>query len=644
MPLARITALLAASLLMAPAAAQVANPPRSDHDAVASRFRAGQEAMRARRFPEAEAEYREVLALVPGLSEARANLGLVLFLQGEYAGSVAELERVIRERPDLSTAHLFLGLGHLKLGAPGKAIPPLEFSLEASPGNLEARRALAACHLAKADYASAVREFQAAFAHSRDKPEAWFLLGRDYMSLMRELAGSLVVGEPDSVWAVRLGADMLGLSQAWDAAARYYETAVGKRPDLPGLHQSLGRARLMLGDLDAAEEQFRAELRADPHAERAWLGLAEVNLARGDGAAALENVDEVWKTFPHWLAHAPGFPARPIAGESALELIAGLSRADGGPSRFLQAVLFAQSGDEGRARLQRSLFEKELEGVPVRAPGAQRADELCRAHAYAACATEMESRPSLPRGDLLLLGRAYLALGREERAVIAFTHAMRGADNPPPEAVYWTVRTLQSLADEAFRRVEELAPGSWRAHQLRAEAHRQRQADDEALAEYGRAIALKPDAAELHRSVGLIHLLNSDYDAAQRSLERALALDGANPRTLYLAGRLYVARQQHAESIRFLEAALRLDPNLVEARPTLGRAYLRVGRYREAATELQRGLDLDYYGDIHYSLFQAYRQLGRLDAAKQALDRSVAMRKSSFARDRSKFDRWIKSE
>ena len=640
---ARVVALLVSTFcLTAGAPAQPGDG--SQREAVMSRFLAGQKAMQAGQFGLAETEYRGVLELAPELSEARANLGLVLFLQSKYEETVAQLERVVAEKPELLVAHLFLGLGHLKLGSPAKAIPSLERSLKNSPGNLEARRALAACYLARSDYAGAVREFQAAFLHGQDKTDAWFRLGQDYMNLMSELAGRLVIGQPGSVWASRLGADMLGLSQAWDAAVPYYEAAIEKRPDLPGLHHSLGRARLLLGDRIEAERHFRAELQVDPRSEQAWLGLAEVNLARGDSAAALDDVGKVWNSFPHWLVQRPDFLAQRIPPESALKLIGALPRADGGPSRFLQAVLFDQSGDAERARLHRSLLERELEKAPTRVPGSLRPGELCRNHMYSACVGAMESSPSLTRGDLLLLGRAYLALRRDERAVIAFTHAMRGSEVPSPEAIYWTARTLQSLADRCFQRVEEIAPGSWRVHHLRAEAHRQRQADDEAIAEYRRAIEIKPDEAELHRSVGLIYLLNNAYDEAQQSLERALELDVGNPRTLYSVGRLYVARQQHAESIPFLQDALRRDPNLIEARPSLGRAYLRVGRFEEAAAELEQSLAFDYYGDIHYSLFQAYRQLGQLEDAKKALDRSMAMRKNSFARDRGKFNRWIKSE
>lgn len=610
----------------------------------ASRFRAAQAALQEGRFADAEDGFRSLLEADPDIAEARANLGLALFLQGEYAPAVTELEAVAAAHPDLSVAHLFLGLGHLKLGAPAKAIPALERSLETAPGNLDARRALAACYLAEGDYAGAVREHQAVHSLTPDKTEAWHVLGRNYMNLMSELGGRLVRSQPDSAWAARLGADMLGLSSAWESSVQYYESALATDPDIPGLRASLGSARLRLGDHEAAAEDFRTELQVDPYSESALLGLAEVRLARGDAAGALADVERVWETSPRWLAARFDFPVQPIPRETALDLIGRLPRADSGPARFLQAALFQAGGEEERASLQRSLLLSELDRAPARTASEADPRHLCRMHLYVACAESLASRKSLSRADLLTLGRAYFALDDLDRAVVAFTHAMRGAEVEVPEAVYWTVRTLQLLADRCFEQVERLDPASWRAHQMRAEAFQQRQADDEAIAEYRSAIDANPKQAELHRDLGLLYLLNNAYDEAQQALERALELDGANPRTLYFAGRLHVAKQLHAESIRFFEAALRLDPNLVQARPSLGRAYLRAGRAEEAVAELTKGLALDYYGDIHYSLFQAYRRLGKLDEAKAALDRSTAMRKRSFVRDRGKLDRWIKGE
>ncbi len=616
----------------------------SGQDAMAARFAAGHEAMQAGRFVAAEEQFRAVLDSRPDLAEARANLGLVLFLQGEYKESVGELEAVAATDPDLTAAQLFLGLGYLKLGEPGRAIPSLQRSLEESPANLEARGALAACFLAQGDYAGAVREYQAAFAHDPDKTEAWYRLGRQYLKLMSDLAGSLVFARPDSVWTLRLGADMLGLSQAWDAAVSYYEGALERDPSVSGLQASAGAAYLRSGDFVMAERRFLAELDANPRSEASRLGLAAINLQRGDMEAALVQVQRVWESNPQWLASRAELLLDQLSPDSARALVGGLPQENGAPARFLRAELLEHVGEAARAGSQRSRLIHEAESVPVNAPRTLPPADLCRVHRYRECVRALESRPSLARSQLLMMGRAYFELGQIERATIAFTHAMRGSEDPSPEAIYWTVRSLQLMADECFRRVEILAPGSWRVHQMRADAHRQRQADGEAAAEYRKAIDLKPDEPELHRSLGLLHLLNNSLEDAQASLETALQLNAADPRTLYIMGRLLIAKQQHEESIRFLERALRLDPNLIEARPSLGRAYMRAGRFKEASVELEKGLALDHYGDIHYSLFQAHRRLGNPEAAQKALERSTAMRRSSFARDRSKFDRWIKSE
>src|SRR5438067_5277982 len=43
------------------------------------------------------------------------------------------------------------------------------------------------------------------------------------------------------------------------------------------------------------------------------------------------------------------------------------------------------------------------------------------------------------------------------------------------EASYWLARTYQALGAEAYARLEESFPGSWRTHQLRADGYALRQ-------------------------------------------------------------------------------------------------------------------------------------------------------------------------
>ncbi|MGH9343779.1 MAG: hypothetical protein ACRD19_08465, partial [Terriglobia bacterium] len=92
---------------------------------------------------------------------------------------------------------------------------------------------------------------------------------------------------------------------------------------------------------------------------------------------------------------------------------------------------------------------------------------------------------------------------------------------------------------------------------------------------------------------------------------------------------------QPAKAIGYLEKALHYDPSLLEARASLGMAYLKAGKPALAVPQLQESAALDYYGDLHYMLYQAYRALGRAALAQDALATSQAMRKKTEARDQA---------
>jgi tetratricopeptide (TPR) repeat protein len=81
---------------------------------------------------------------------------------------------------------------------------------------------------------------------------------------------------------------------------------------------ALGLVRLHLGDLDGAEQAYRAGAAADPRGAENWLGLATAAIARGDAAAALAAYDEV-------LARRPRFAPAELGRAWAL---AKLGRAD----------------------------------------------------------------------------------------------------------------------------------------------------------------------------------------------------------------------------------------------------------------------------------------------------------------------------
>ena len=131
----------------------------------------------------------------------------------------------------------------------------------------------------------------------------------------------------------------------------------------------------------------------------------------GQVESALARVAEIWASDPKRLGRVTDFPRGRMPPGTAAELAGRLPPAEGGPASFLRAALLAVSGDLGRAEQQRSLLLAAIDSAPTPEGGPAGADELCKAGLYEQCSRILESRRSLTRGELLLLGRAYLESG-----------------------------------------------------------------------------------------------------------------------------------------------------------------------------------------------------------------------------------------
>ena len=65
----------------------------------------------------------------------------------------------------------------------------------------------------------------------------------------------------------------------------------------------------------------------------------------------------------------------------------------------------------------------------------------------------------------------------------------------------------------------------------------------------------------------------------------------------------------------YLETALRANPGMLPAHASLGLALAKLNRYREAIPHLEKALELDDDGALHYQLARAYQQAGNAPRA-----------------------------
>jgi tetratricopeptide (TPR) repeat protein len=601
-------------------------------------FRAGQEAMKQGQFARAAEDFKKVLAVDPTLLEAEVNLGLAYQSLFEYDLAVRHLAKALRERPTLLGPTVIVGMDYLKLGSPEKAVPFLQRALKLDPSNREAHQALASCYQGQENFRSAAEEFRQIAELDSDKSEAWFKLGHEYLDLAARLAFRGAHLYRESAWGHRFLGDLLLQRSRWEDALQEYRKALSADPRHSGLHTSLGQAYLHAGKLEEAETEFRLELQLDSQNELAWLGLANLQLAKGQATAALESLGKVWETSPEFLAVQRGFPSIELTPASVKDSLAGLQGETEGPAKhYLLAALYATTNDSALSDRQWKSLQADFSAwqhAPDAAAGAQANQDPCKAHRYSRCVDSLRSRKHLTDSERLLLGKTHFTLQQYEPAADALAQ-VQGATNENAEASYWLARTYQGLGAEAYARLEESFPDSWRTHQLRAEGYSLRQDLDDALKEFHAALQLRPNESELYEALGELYLVNHSDDEAQSELQRALTLDPSRTHALYLLGRLYVQNRENEKALPYLQHALQLQPDLAEASGLLGTAYVRLGQFAKAIPKLEKAAPLDHYGNVHYQLYLAYRKLGQADLAQKALARSQDLRRSSLERDQA---------
>ena len=609
---------------------------QSSEQDIETPFRAGQAALRQGDFLRATEQFKKVLALDPNLVEAKVNLGLAYQSLLNYDAAVRYLAPALLERPNLAGLNTIVGMDYLKLGLPEKAVPYLRRALEVNPSSPDAHEAMAVYHLTQENFQGAVEQYRKVAGLNPDQAEALFTLGHQYLDLAARLAYRGARLYPDSAWGHRFLGDMLSERNRWEDAALEYNKALAIDPRQAGLHTLLGEAYLHTGKLEDAETEFRHELQLDSRYERAWLGLVNLQLAKGQALEALGSVTTVWHNSPEYLKAHPELLSVELPREVAQACISRLLDQPEGPAKhLLLSALYASVNETDRADGELQSFQNDLlKWQQTSRVHTQAHADFCKLHQYSRCIASLQAAKPLTSSAYLLLGKSYFTLQQYERAaeMLAQVHGDKNANS---EASYWLERTYQALGAETYTQLENSFPDSWRTHQLRAEDFALRRDHDDVIKEYEAALRLRPNEAELHEAMGEFYLDNRADDDARSELEKAEALDPSRTKTLYLLGRLYVLDNKNEKAVPVLERALQLQPNLDEANALLGTAYIRMGKFAEAVPSLEKAAPLDHMGNINYQLFQAYRKLGETELAQKALARSKDIRRSSLEHDQA---------
>lgn len=219
--------------------------------------------------------------------------------------------------------------------------------------------------------------------------------------------------------------------------------------------------------------------------------------------------------------------------------------------------------------------------------------------------------------------RCAMSLDQTETAVNALTAMQRDFPNDP-QVLYIATHYFSELATRASQRLAAVAPSSYQAHELEAEADESQGKWDDALAEYHEILKQNPDLPGIHYRMGRLRLsapeTTTSTDEAGREFEAELKIDPANASAEFFLGEIARRAGRWDESTPHFSRAAKIDPGFSEAFLALGMSLNSSQKFAEAVAPLEKYVKMEPADPAgHYQLSLSYSQTGRKDEAAREM-------------------------
>ena len=220
--------------------------------------------------------------------DARGNLGVLLFFQGDYPAAIPHLRAALKLRPTLWRMQALLGMAERRTGSSKSALADLEKAfpkLQEDKIQIEAGMELIEIHAGAGDLDKAAATVSALRSRYPTNVEVLYTSYRIYSDLAGEAMLSLSLVAPTSARMHQVMAHELEKHGDEQAAIRNYREALKLDPQLPGLHFELAEmlnASSLASEQREAETEYKAALAVNQFDERAEFRLGDISSRRGD--------------------------------------------------------------------------------------------------------------------------------------------------------------------------------------------------------------------------------------------------------------------------------------------------------------------------------------------------------------------------
>jgi tetratricopeptide (TPR) repeat protein len=262
------------------------NPGRQQE--IESHSRKAAEYLKQNRPDLAVPEFKAVVALDPKNVDARGNIGVLLFFQGDYTKAIPELRAALKLRPALSKIQALLGIAEKRTGDSNAARHDLE---EAFP-KVQDEKIRIETGMELIEIYTGTENLDKAAAVVSDlrnldptNEAVLYTSYRIYSDLAAESLLSLSVVNPNSARLHQAMAHELAKRGNTAEAIENYRAALKIDPQLPGLHFELAEMLSTLSTTPGrqeAEKEYEAALEANPSDEQAECRLGDIALQKDD--------------------------------------------------------------------------------------------------------------------------------------------------------------------------------------------------------------------------------------------------------------------------------------------------------------------------------------------------------------------------
>jgi tetratricopeptide (TPR) repeat protein len=237
---------------------------------------------------------------------------------------------------------------------------------------------------------------------------------------------------------------------------------------------------------------------------------------------------------------------------------------------------------------------------------------------------ESEQKDSLRSVIGQHLVECYLAGGANEQA-LAVVQKLRQIAPDDPGVLYLASKVYLNLWNGAFQRMMTKAPDSYQVHLVRAEALEAQEKFAEAAAEYRQVLKAAPQTAGIHyRLARMILRSGASGDADQEALAefgKELEINPGDVHAIAGMGEIHLSRNRLKEAARSFQQAVSLQPGYVPARIGLAKVLIAEKQWSNALEHLEAASKQAPDEEaVVYNLMIVYQGLGRSEDARRAFD------------------------